>query len=66
MSEPAPCPPAAKLSGIIDPTNYPEFSAGWQAGAIRCVTAPAPIEVIEDLALLLDAAAMVGRANPPV
>lgn len=65
MSEPAPCPPSANLSGIIDPANYLEFSAGWRDGAIRCATTPAPIEVIEDLALLLDSSALVGRTNPP-
>lgn len=65
MSEPVPCPPAHELAGLIGPREYAEFGAGWRDGAARCIVNPAPIEVVEDLALLLDSSALVERIIPP-
>lgn len=65
MSEPVQCPSAAKLAGLVDPGDYTDFDAGWRDGIARCIANPAPIEVIEDLALLLDSADLVTGINPP-
>lgn len=65
MSEPAPCPSAEKLAGLVDPRDLAEFGAGWRDGIARCIANPTPIEVVEDLALLLESAALVERINPP-
>lgn len=65
MSEPARCPSTARLTGIINSNDYAEFNAGWRDGLIRHTENPAPPEVIEDLALLLDSSALVERINPP-
>ncbi|MCB1298860.1 MAG: hypothetical protein KDB08_07755 [Microthrixaceae bacterium] len=65
MSESDLYPSAAKLAGLVDPGNYADFDAGWRDGVTRCIANPAPIEVIEDLALLLDSANQVARINPP-
>ncbi len=64
MSEPVPCPSAVKLAGLVDPRDFAEFGAGWRDGVARCIANPAPIEVVEDLALLLESAALVERINP--
>ncbi|KAA9110759.1 hypothetical protein [Microbacterium rhizomatis] len=64
MSESVPCPSATTLAGLVDPSDYPDFDAGWRAGVTRGIANPAPIEVVEDLALLLDSAELVNRINP--
>ncbi|TDP91380.1 hypothetical protein EDF62_1995 [Leucobacter luti] len=66
MSELPPCPKAAALGGLVDPRDYAAFGAGWCDGIARCTASPAPIEVVEDLALLLESAALVERISPPV
>lgn len=65
MTEPAPNLSTGRLTGTINSNNYSEFSAGWRDGLIRHTKNPAPPEVIEDLALLLDSSALVERINPP-
>lgn len=65
MSESVPCPSPTKLAGLVDPGDYAEFDAGWHDGVVRRIANPVPIEVIEDLALLLDSADLVSRINPP-
>lgn len=65
MSDPMPCPPATDLAALIDPSEYAEFGAGWRDGAARSIANPAPIEVVEDLALLLDSSAVVEQIIPP-
>lgn len=65
MSELARCPSTSGLTGIISSDDYAEFNAGWRDGLIRHTKNPAPPEVIEDLALLLDSSALVERINPP-
>lgn len=65
MSESVPCPSRTRLAGLVDPGDYAEFDAGWNDGVARRTANPAPIEVIEDLALLLDSADLVSRINPP-
>ncbi len=65
MNEPVPFPLATKLAGLVDASDYADFGAGWRDGVTRCITNPAPIEVIEDLALLLESADLVERINPP-
>lgn len=65
MSEAAPCPPTDELNKIVQPDDYAEFNAGWRDGLLRCAKNPAPIEVIEDIALLLCASELIQRINPP-
>lgn len=65
MSEPATLPSAKELARLVDPRDLAEFGAGWRDGVARSIANPAPMEVIEDLALLLDSAALVERINPP-
>ncbi len=64
MNKSIPCPPATALVGLIDSRDYAEFGAGWRDGAARRIVNPAPIEVVEDLALLLDSADLVERISP--
>lgn len=66
MSEPVPCPKMATLAELVDSHDYAAFGAGWRDGIARCTASPAPIEVVEDLALLLESAALVERITPPV
>ena len=65
MNEPVPCPPAADVATLIGDSEYAEFGAGWRDGVSRCIASPAPIEILEDLALLLEAADLVERISPP-
>lgn len=64
MSEPATLPSAKELGRLVGPRDLAEFGAGWRDGVARSIANPAPMEVIEDLALLLDSAALVERINP--
>lgn len=64
MNRSIPCPPATALVGLIDSRDYTEFGAGWRDGIARRIANPAPIEVVEDLALLLDSADLVERISP--
>lgn len=65
MSEPTTRPSAKELAGLVGSRDLAEFGAGWRDGVARSIANPAPIEVVEDLALLLDSAALVERINPP-
>lgn len=51
----------ARLTGLIDNCDYAEFVSGWRKGLHRRNTSPASAEVIEDLALLLDASFVVDK-----
>jgi len=53
------------VATLIGDSEYAEFGAGWRDGVSRCIASPAPIEVLEDLAFLLEAAALVERISPP-
>ena len=64
MNKPVSCPPAADLAALIAPSEYAEFGAGWRDGAARSTVSPAPIEVIEDLALLLDSSSLMEKITP--
>lgn len=64
MSESLPCPSMTKIAGLVDPDDYADFDAGWRDGVIRSTVNPAPLEVIEDIALLLESADIVESINP--
>ncbi|XPP25594.1 MAG: hypothetical protein ACNYNX_08035 [Leucobacter sp.] len=53
-----------KIAGLVDPDDYADFDAGWRDGVIRSTVNPAPLEVIEDIALLLESADIVESINP--
>lgn len=59
LNDPDECPPADRLSDLIASDDYAEFASGWRDGLHRRHTNPASVEVIEDLALLLDASSAV-------
>lgn len=61
MSTPLP----KEIARSLHLTDLDEFQSGWRDGAIRCMTNPASIEVIEDLVLLLDSSALVERITLP-
>lgn len=63
LSEIDSCPPVARLQGLIDINDYAEFASGWKDGIHRRKTNPASTEVVEDLALLLDASSAVDKLN---
>jgi hypothetical protein len=65
MCEASQCPPVNDLNRVVQSGDYAEFSAGWRDGLMRCIKNPAPIEVIEDLALLLDSSVLVKQISPP-
>ncbi|GAB2993231.1 hypothetical protein [Actinotalea caeni] len=59
------CPSSTETVGLVSPSVYHAFVAGWHAGMIRRATQPASEEVIEEVATMLDAVNVVDALTRP-
>lgn len=65
MSTDTACPPPAEVSEIVPEAAYGAFVAGWCAGTARRTTQPVSQDVIEQVAMMLDAASVVDALTRP-